>query len=103
VTCQKTQEFLETAGGSVSETVDGKKIKFSPAEALALLDKVKVLIAARGKKVVRFDLVKARPDDETLLSHLIGPSGNLRAPAAIVGKTLFVGFNSEAYQQFLGD
>jgi len=36
-----------------------------------------------------------------LLSHLIGPTGNLRAPTAKVGKMLIVGFNEEAYQKYL--
>ncbi len=38
-----------------------------------------------------------RPDDATLLAHMLGPTGNLRAPAIRRGKTLLVGFNEEAY------
>jgi arsenate reductase-like glutaredoxin family protein len=41
------------------------------------------------------------PDDETLLSHLLGPTGNLRAPTLRKGKTLLVGFSDEAYRQVL--
>jgi arsenate reductase-like glutaredoxin family protein len=59
---------------------------------------MKVVIAARGKKVVRFDLAKDQPDDELLLAHLIGPSGNLRAPAIVVGQTLLVGFSDDVYR-----
>jgi hypothetical protein len=32
----------------------------------------------------------------------LGPTGNLRAPTAIVGKTVLVGFNDEAYGDALG-
>ena len=39
------------------------------------------------------------PDKDTLLSHLLGPTGNLRAPAIRKGKTLYVGFNEEAYRE----
>jgi hypothetical protein len=60
------------------------------------------LIAARGRAVANFDLKKEWPDDETLLAHLLGPTGNLRAPTARVGKTLLVGFNEDAYKQVLG-
>jgi hypothetical protein len=60
------------------------------------------LVAARGKAVTVFDLKKDQPDDETLLGHLLGPTGNLRAPMARVGKTLLVGFNDEIYKQVLG-
>jgi hypothetical protein len=37
-----------------------------------------------------------------LLTHLLGPTGNLRAPTARIGKTLLVGFNADAYRQVLG-
>jgi arsenate reductase-like glutaredoxin family protein len=83
------------------EHVDAKKDRIGPDEALILARKVKTLIVARGKKVVRFEMAKDRPDDETLLAHLIGPSGNLRAPTLIVGKTLIVGFNPEMYREEL--
>jgi hypothetical protein len=55
----------------------------------------------KGKKVVVFDLEEAQPDDEVLLSHLMGPTGNLRAPTARVGATLLVGFNKPVYEEAL--
>jgi len=63
---------------------------------------VRRFVAMRGKNIVDFDLTKERPDDETLLKHLIGPTGNLRAPTVRVGDTLAVGFNEEAYRKLLG-
>jgi len=87
---------------AVAERVDGKKVRYGPAEALALLRGINRIIAARGKKVTVFDLTKDQPDEATLLAHLIGPTGNLRAPAAKVGTTLVVGFNPEAYRSVLG-
>lgn len=83
----------------MKERVDGKKVKFSPSELPAILAKVKKVVAARGKNITRFDLVRDPPDEATLLSHLIGPSGNLRAPTAIVRQTLYVGFNLEMYEE----
>jgi hypothetical protein len=38
------------------------------------------------------------PDDDTLAGYLLGPTGNLRAPTIQQGKSLYVGFNEEAYQ-----
>jgi len=64
------------------------------------VDKV---IVAKGKKTVAFDMKKNPPNDETLLAHLLGPSGNLRAPTLRKGKTLLVGFSEEAYKQELGN
>ena len=57
---------------------------------------------AKGNKVVAFDLKNDPPDEATLLAHLLGPTGNLRAPTIRKGKTLLVGFNEQVYQQFLG-
>ena len=86
----------------MTETVDANKVRYDKKAALRLLDGIEKLVAARGKKITVFDLKKDRPDDETLLGLLLGPTGNLRAPAARVGKTLVVGFNEEAYRQVLG-
>jgi arsenate reductase-like glutaredoxin family protein len=81
--------------------VEASKVRIGPAEALPLLRGMDRLVAIRGKKVVTFDLKRDRPSDEDLLAHLIGPTGNLRAPTARVGKTLVVGFNEEAYRELL--
>lgn len=59
------------------------------------------IVVAKGKKVVTFDMKKDPPDDDTLAAHLLGPTGNLRAPTIRRGKTLLVGFNEEAYGQYL--
>jgi hypothetical protein len=86
---------------SVAETVDATKVRYDEDAALALLAGIDTLIATRGKKVETFDLKAARPDDGTLLAHLMGPTGNLRAPTARVGRTLVVGFNVEVYAEVL--
>ncbi len=82
--------------------MNATKVRIGRDGALALLAGMDRLIAARGKSVADFDLKKDRPDDETLLAHLLGPTGNLRAPTARVGKTLLVGFNDDVYRQALG-
>ena len=69
--------------------------------ALALARRADRVVAARGKKVVELDMKKDAPDDETLLAVLLGPTGNLRAPAALVGRTLVVGFNPDVYREVL--
>ena len=81
---------------------DAKKVRIGPAEALALARRHDRVVAARGKKVVMVDLKREKPDDEALLAVLLGPTGNLRAPAATVEKTLVVGFNPEVYGEVLG-
>jgi len=60
------------------------------------------VVVGRGKKVVTFDMTKDAPDEETLLAHILGPTGNLKAPTLRKGNTLLVGFSEEAYKQVLG-
>ena len=42
------------------------------------------------------------PDDETLLAHIIGPSGKLRAPVIRRGSTLLIGFAEDEFAKVLG-
>lgn len=89
-------------GVVVTETVDARKVRYGGPAALELLTGIDQLIAARGKTITRFHLKTDRPSDDELLAVLLGPTGNLRAPTARIGKTLVVGFNEEIYQQLLG-
>lgn len=101
-TCQKAQGFLGPAGITAKETVNAIKERIDGEAALKLLAGIDKIVAMKGKKIERIDLKKNRPDDDTILSHIIGPTGNLRAPTARVGKTLLVGFSEEAYQEIFG-
>lgn len=81
--------------------MNASKEKLGRVEALALAEMVSRVVAARGKSVVVLDQKKERPDEETLAGHLLGRSGNLRAPTLRAGKTLYVGFNEAAYRELV--
>jgi ligand-binding SRPBCC domain-containing protein/arsenate reductase-like glutaredoxin family protein len=98
VTCGKTQEFLANADVNLKEEQNAKKETIKAADALALARQVNDIYTAKGKKVVHVDMKKDKPDDETLTKLIVGPSGNLRAPALQKGKTLVVGFHPETYE-----
>ena len=85
----------------MKETVDAKA-KLGKADALKLAKAASRIIVAKGKKITTFSTKKDAPGDATLLTHLLGPTGNLRAPTLVRGKTLLVGFNEEVYQDSLG-
>ncbi|MBI4244841.1 MAG: hypothetical protein HY606_12190 [Planctomycetes bacterium] len=70
-------------------------------EALKLASESDQLYVAKGQKIVRIDLKKENPGNDTLLGLILGPSGNLRAPTIRNGKTLIVGFNEEMYKKVL--
>ena len=101
MSCKKSQGFLEQGGFRVAETEDASKHRKGRAEALALARSVSRVVAAKGKKVVTFDM-KADPPEEELAAALLGPTGNLKAPSLRLGDTLLVGFSEEAYRQVLG-
>lgn len=101
MTCKKAQEFLEKNRISVNDREDARKSQRGRAEALALARSADKVIAARGKKLVTFDMKKNPPDEETLLAHILGPSRKLRAPTARRGRTLLVGFSEDAYRELL--
>ena len=65
-------------------------------DALKLLKKANKLTVAKGKKVVEFSGKEKTSEDAVMA--MLGSTGNLRAPTAVVGKNLLVGFNEEAYQ-----
>lgn len=102
ITCQRARGFLESSGSEVAVMENATKVKHGPADALKMLRGIDTLIAMKGKRVVTFNLKKERPDDESLLAHLIGPTGNLRAPTVRIGTTLLVGFNEETYNAEVG-
>jgi arsenate reductase-like glutaredoxin family protein len=102
MTCKKAREFLGQYSADVLETVNAAKVRYGRNEALHLLQGMEKLIVAKGKKLQEFDLRHDRPTDDLILAHLLGPTGNLRAPTARIGQVLLVGFNEETYRKFLG-
>jgi hypothetical protein len=101
MTCQRAQGFLEAETVEVKEKADAGKDRRGRDEALRLARDADHVVVARGKKLVTFDMRNTPPDDDTLAAHLLGPTGNLRAPTVRKGRTLLVGFNEEAYQRAL--
>ncbi len=71
-------------------------------EALELASRVDEIVASKGKRVVRLDLRGGRVTREEVLAVLLGPSGNLRAPTLVKGRTLLVGFDEGSYRAILG-
>jgi hypothetical protein len=86
---------------AVDEFADANREKRGRSDALSLARSVDTVVVGKGKKVVRIDM-REPPDEQTLLSYLLGPTGNLRAPTIRRGKTLLVGFNEDAYAELFG-
>ena len=98
-TCKKMDAFLEEHSVEAKETVSANKEKLGSDDAMELAKTVSTIKAARGKSVVEFKTKNA--DEELLKKHLVGPTGNLRSPAIRKGKTLYVGFNADAFESMV--
>ena len=77
------------------------RAKLGRAEALQLAEASSKVVVAKGKNVVTLSMGKDSPDDQVLAGHMLGPTGNLRAPTIRKGKTLLVGFNEDVFIQAL--
>ena len=84
---------------TVRETVDAKKERFGAKDLKELFADAKTVVVAKGKKVVTFDMAGDPPSKADFEKHVLGPTGNLRAPAIRSGKSWHIGFNEEAYAE----
>ena len=75
--------------------------KLGRDDAISLARRCDTLIVAKGKKVTTFQ-VSGSPDEE-MVNAMLGPTGNLRAPAVRSGRTLLVGFDEQKYAEVLAD
>lgn len=76
-------------------------MKFVESDLPALFENVDEIYAARGKKIVHFDLKAGIPNSKEMAEILLGRTGNLRAPTVRTGKTLIVGYNDDIYAEIL--
>ncbi len=65
-----------------------------------MLESASRLIAAKGRKVSEFSGDSLSSQES--VNAMLGPTGNLRAPTARVGKTVLVGFNEDVYSSVFG-
>ena len=101
MSCTRSQEFLAKNKITATETVDAKA-KLGAKDAWKLASAAGTVIVAKGKKVVTFSMKKDAPKEDVLLPHMLGPTGNLRAPTIRKGKTVLVGFNEELFEKIFG-
>ena len=86
---------MEARSVEVKEKVSASK-KLGREHAQELLAKASKMTVAKGKKVDEFKGGKSATDEA--IDAMLGSTGNLRAPAIVIGKTLLIGFNEPVYQ-----
>ena len=89
---------MEASEIEISETIPASR-KLQREDAAELLAKAKTMVVSKGKKVTEF-AGGSKATDEAL-DAMLGSTGNLRAPTAVVGKHIIVGFNEDTYSDAL--
>ena len=89
---------MEASNITIATTVPASR-KLQRKDAQALLAKASKMIVAKGKKVIEFRGGSAATDEA--VDAMLGSTGNLRAPTSVVGKTLLIGFNEDAFNGVL--
>ena len=80
---------------------NARKVSFSASDLTKIVGNATTVYAARGKRFVTIDLKEDKLTSKIVRKSLLGPTGNLRAPAILLGDSFVVGFNEELYEQLL--
>jgi arsenate reductase-like glutaredoxin family protein len=97
MSCAKASKFMDARKIRAQEVVPASR-KLAREEARGLAKQAARIIVAKGGKVAEF--AGGRVSEE-VVEAMLGPTGNLRAPAIRAGKTLLVGFDEQAYRDAL--
>ena len=79
--------------------MDARKQKIGLDDLEELFAGASKLIVARGKNRQEFALKDGLPDEELLVKHVLGRSGNLKAPSVRFGKTWLVGWGEPTWEE----
>lgn len=81
--------------------IENASKKLGAEKGLELAKGASELVVAKGQRITTLVSAKERADDDLVFEHMLGPTGNLRAPTIVVGKTVLVGFNEDLYQRVI--
>ena len=84
---------------TVRETVNATKERYGEKDLPQLFRGATKVTVAKGQKVLELDLKKEPSARSELAAVVLGPTGNLRAPAVRTGTTWLVGFHEDAYAE----
>lgn len=73
------------------------KQKFGAGDLKTLFAGAKSVTVSRGAKAAALDLKAAPPGSAAFAEAVLGPTGNLRAPTARIGKDWLVGFGEASW------
>ncbi len=97
MSCTRASKFLDAQNIEPRETIPASR-KLGRKEAAEMAKAAKRIVVAKGKKVTEFAGGSAAKE---VLEAMLGPTGNLRAPAIRSGKTVLIGFNEDVWADVL--
>jgi hypothetical protein len=97
MSCQKAGAVFAEKKMTIIEERNARKSPIGGGEIWAVVRLAARVLVANGKKIVEFQPDEAERD--ACLPLVTGRSGTLRAPAVLIGATLYVGFSEELYQR----
>ena len=80
--------------------MNATKERFGADDLDSVFEGMTKVVVAKGKRSHVFDLKQGPPDPAEFQKLVLGPTGNLRAPTFKKGKTAFVGFSADAYDEY---
>lgn len=98
MSCQKAQQFFEQRKIQIREQVDARKNPMKEDDLKGLLTRVETVFIGKGKKVITYETPEKYEED--ILIQGLGRTGNLRAPAILAGKKMFIGYNDQIFNDF---
>lgn len=111
MSCKRAEEFLRQRDIEAAEVRSATRNPVLREQVPALLEDIREVVVARGRRYDRFDLSAPGASAEaaerivgsskSLVDLLLGRSGKLRAPTMRVGQTLLVGFNADMLAAYL--
>lgn len=85
-------------GVEIKEQVSASR-KLGEERARELIAGASTIFVAKGKKLEDFS---GQTANDELVSKMLGTTGNLRAPAVVVGPKVLIGFNEDLYRKVIG-
>ena len=90
---------MDACGITPKESAPASR-KLGADDARALAAAAATVVVVKGKQVQTFKPGEKPADD--VIDAMLGPTGNLRAPTFVSGRTVVVGFNEATYLEVLG-
>ena len=94
-TCAKVDAYMQKHQLQVTETISASR-KLQQADALGIAKKADYILTAKANTVLTFQF-KPNQSRQEAIEHMLGPTGNLRSPLLIVGRTVLVGFDQAMF------